>query len=211
MKRDIKNAMWLYLVTDRRWLRDRKLIDDVELALKGGVTCVQLRDKELSRSEWIEEALAMKELCHQYQVPLIINDNVEVMLEADADGVHVGQNDMPAAKVRELIGPNKILGVSAHNKEEALLAIKAGADYLGVGAIFTTSTKDDAKVINLQDVSDICKSVDIPIVAIGGIHENNIDQLIGTGVSGVAVVSAIMAKDDILEASKELKRKVQNI
>lgn len=207
MKKDnIKQAMRLYLVTDRRWIQ-KSLNEDVKKALDGGVTCVQIREKDMDHESFIHEVKDIKKLCEVYHVPLIINDDVDVMLAVDADGIHVGQKDMQASDVRQLIGPNKILGVSAQTVEQAKQAYLAGADYLGVGAIFHTQTKDDATDVSIQTLKDICSSVPIGIVAIGGIDENNILDLQNTGIDGVAVVSAIMAQDDIQQAAYELKKK----
>ncbi len=203
--------MQLYLVTDRHWLKAHSLYEDVEAAINGGVTCVQLREKHLNRQLFVQEAKELKELCNQNQIPLIINDNVEVMLEVDADGIHVGQSDMQAQDVRKLIGSDKVLGVSVQTVEQAITAQKAGADYLGVGAVFPTGTKDDAIEVDLATLQDICQHVDIPIVAIGGINQENLLQLKGSGIDGIAVVSAIMAAEDIIEATKQLKEKTKEL
>lgn len=212
MKKDkIKKAMQLYLVTDRHWLKAHSLYEDVETAINGGVTCVQLREKHLNRQLFIREAKELKEICNQNQIPLIINDDVEVMLEVDADGIHVGQNDMQAQDVRKLIGSDKVLGVSVQTVEQAITAQNAGADYLGVGAVFPTGTKDDAIEVDLATLQDICQHVDIPIVAIGGINQENLLQLEGSGIDGIAVVSAIMAAEDIFEATKQLKEKTKEL
>lgn len=212
MKKDkIKKAMQLYLVTDRHWLKAHSLYEDVEAAINGGVTCVQLREKHLNRQLFIREAKELKEICNQNQIPLIINDDVEVMLEVDADGIHVGQNDMQAQDVRKLIGSDKVLGVSVQTVEQAITAQNAGADYLGVGAVFPTETKDDAIEVDLATLQDICQHVDIPIVAIGGINQENLLQLEGSGIDGIAVVSAIMAAEDIFEATKQLKEKTKEL
>lgn len=207
MKRDdIQKAMCLYLVTDQRWVHN-SFYEDIEKALVGGVTCVQIREKHLNKEAFIKEAIDIKQLCHQYHVPLIINDNVDVMIASDADGIHVGQSDMAAQDVRKLIGPNKILGVSVQTVEQAQIAYNAGADYLGVGAVFSTSTKDDAVEVHQQTLKEICRVVPVPIVAIGGINEENISYLTHSGIDGVAVVSAIMAQDDIEKATRLLKQK----
>lgn len=212
MKKDkIKKAMQLYLVTDRHWLKAHSLYEDVEAAINGGVTCVQLREKHLNHQLFVQEAKELKELCNQNQIPLIINDNVEVMLEVDADGIHVGQSDMQAQDVRKLIGSDKVLGVSVQTVEQAITAQKAGADYLGVGAVFPTGTKDDAIEVDLATLQDICQHVDIPIVAIGGINQENLLQLKGSGIDGIAVVSAIMAAEDIIEVTKQLKEKTKEL
>lgn len=207
MKRDdIQKAMCLYLVTDQRWVHN-SFYEDIEKALVGGVTCVQIREKHLNKEAFIKEAIDIKQLCHQYHVPLIINDNVDVMIASDADGIHVGQSDMAAQDVRKLIGPNKILGVSVQTVEQAQIAYNAGADYLGVGAVFSTSTKDDAVEVHQQTLKEICRAVPVPIVAIGGINEENISYLTHSGIDGVAVVSAIMAQDDVEKATRLLKQK----
>ena len=212
MKKDkIKKAMQLYLVTDRHWLKAHSLYEDVEAAINGGVTCVQLREKHLNHQLFVQEAKELKELCNQNQIPLIINDNVEVMLEVDADGIHVGQSDMQAQDVRKLIGSDKVLGVSVQTVEQAITAQNAGADYLGVGAVFPTGTKDDAIEVDLATLQDICQHVDIPIVAIGGINQENLLQLKGSGIDGIAVVSAIIAAEDIIEATKQLKERTKEL
>lgn len=196
--------MLLYAVTDRAWLRKNSIASQVEQAIKGGVTFIQLREKKLSYEEFLSEAKQIKKITDAYQVPFVINDNVKVAIACDADGIHIGQGDMPVAKARKMIGNEKILGVSAQTVQQAIKAEQDGADYLGVGAVFTTSTKLDADALSIETLRDICNSVSIPVVAIGGINENNILQLSGTGIDGVAVVSAIFAKDDITQASLEL-------
>lgn len=200
-----KEDVLLYAITDRSWLGDSSLYDQVEQALEGGITILQLREKNLSYEDYLEEARSIKELCHRYNVPLIINDNVDIALAVDADGVHVGQSDMAAGAVRAKLGPDKIIGVSAHNVEEALEAVKNGADYLGSGAVFVTGTKNDASKISHDVVRDICDAVDVPVVGIGGITADNLMELKGTGIDGVAVISAIFAKKDIKEATRTLK------
>ena len=200
-----KKDLLLYAVTDRAWLGDKTLAQQVEESLKGGATMVQLREKHLDRETFKTEALELKELCRRYSVPLIINDNVELTLEIGSDGVHVGQEDLEAGRARALLGPDKILGVSAHSVEEALRAQEAGADYLGAGAVFPTDTKDDVSVLPYERLKDICAAVDIPVVAIGGIGTHNILRLSGSGVAGVAVVSAIYAQPDVERAARELK------
>ena len=206
MKLD-KSTMLLYVVTDRTWLGDRKLEDQVEETLKAGATFVQLREKELDYDHFVSEGRKLKRLTDQYQVPFVINDNIEVALAVDADGIHVGQKDMNAKDVRALIGVDKILGVSAQTVEQALLAQQQGADYIGVGAVFSTSTKNDADDVSYETVKAICEAVSIPVVAIGGINEHNISQLKGYGVDGVAVISAIFSKSDIGKATKELLKR----
>lgn len=201
-----KKHMLLYAVTDRRWSEDTTLYEQVEQALQGGVSTLQLREKNLSDEEFLKEAMEIKELCKKYNVPLIINDNVEVAIKCGADGVHVGQEDMEASKVREKVGPEIIIGVSAHNVEEARRAVSNGADYLGVGAVFNTSTKDDVDVLKKETLKEICLAVKIPVVAIGGINQDNILELKGTGVDGVAVVSAIFSSENIVETCKKLRK-----
>lgn len=206
-----KETMLLYGVTDRGNLHGKTLLQQVEESLKGGVTLVQLREKHLSFQEFLEEAKEMKELCHKYGVPLLINDNVEICIESGADGVHVGQKDMEAGAVREKLGKDKIIGVSARTVEQAMAAQNAGADYLGVGAVFSTSTKEDAKPLDHEILKAITKAVDIPVVAIGGISSENVSQLKGTGIDGVAVVSAIYGKENPKEASENLKTLVSEV
>jgi len=205
MKCDKEN-MLLYAVTDRAWTGKQSLYEQVEEALKGGITCLQLREKNLSDEDFLKEAIQIKALCNKYKVPFFINDNVEVAIKSGADGIHVGQDDMAAGRVRELVGDKMMIGVSAHSVEEAVEAVKNGADCLGVGAIFSTSTKKDASVLDLKVVADICKAVDVPVVAIGGIKKDNISKLKGTGVDGVALVSAIFAADDIKAECEELRK-----
>lgn len=192
-----KKTMLLYAVTDRMWTGKQSLYEQVEDALKGGVTCVQLREKELSDEEFLEEAFEIKELCHKYRVPFFINDNVNVAIRCGADGIHVGQEDMAAGAVRSVVGEDMMIGVSVHSVEEAIEAVENGADCLGVGAMFQTSTKLDAGVLSRQTLYDICHAVDVPVVAIGGLNKGNISELSGTGVDGVALVSAIFAAEDI--------------
>lgn len=203
--------MLLYAVTDRAWLNGETLESQVEKALKGGATFVQLREKELDEEKFLEEAKKIKKLCAEYHVPFVINDNVDIALKVDADGVHVGQSDMEAGKVREKLGPDKIIGVSCKTVEQALLAKKHGADYLGVGAMYPTGTKKDATAVTPEALSAICQAVDIPVVAIGGINKDRLEPLKGTGVDGVAVVSAIFAAEDIEKATRELKEAVREI
>lgn len=206
-----KETMLLYGVTDRGNLHGKTLLQQVEESLKGGVTLVQLREKHLSFQEFLEEAKEMKELCHKYGVPLLINDNVGICIESGADGVHVGQKDMEAGAVREKLGKDKIIGVSARTVEQAMAAQNAGADYLGVGAVFSTSTKEDAKPLDHEILKAITKAVDIPVVAIGGISSENVSQLKGTGIDGVAVVSAIYGKEKPKEAAENLKALVSEV
>ena len=204
MKFDKKNLL-LYAVTDRSWLGSETLVSAVEKALKGGATFVQLREKELETEKFLEEAKTIKELCRKYHVPFVVNDNVDIAIAVDANGVHVGQSDMEAGNVRELIGKGKILGVSAQTVEQAVLAEKRGADYLGVGAVFHTGTKADADYVSYDTLKEICEAVSIPVVAIGGINRDNIMELSGSGICGIAVISAIFAQPDIVKATAELK------
>ena len=201
-----KQDLSLYLVTDRHWTKDQSLVEQVEAGLKGGVTMVQLREKNLSDEEFLLKALELKELTTTYKVPFMINDNVWVAIQSDADGIHIGQDDLPADEVRKLVGEEKILGVSVQTVEQAQIAKRQGADYLGVGTVFSTDTKKDAKHVPLQVLKEICEAVNLPVVAIGGIDEDNVDELTGSGICGVAVVSAILASDDIMQAAKNLKR-----
>lgn len=201
-----KDIMLLYAVTNNKLKSKQTLIEQVESALKGGVTCVQLREKDLDDASFLAEAIEMKKLCEKYGVPLIINDNVDIAIKSGANGIHVGQSDMEVSEVRKLVGDNMIIGVSAHTVEEAKEAETGGADYLGVGAIYPTTTKQDATYVSLNELKRICNSVKIPVVAIGGIDKNTISKLYGTGVDGVAMVSAIFAADDIEQECRRLLR-----
>ena len=201
-----KEDLLLYAVTDRHWLNGETLYSQVEKTLEGGTTFVQLREKELDEAHFLEEAKKIKELCDRYHVPFVINDNVDIALEIDADGVHVGQSDMEAGDVRAKLGPDKIIGVSAQTVEQALLAQERGADYLGVGAVFHTDSKADAADISHETLKAITEAVDIPVIAIGGISKENVSELSGTGICGIAVISAIFAEKDIKNATKKLKK-----
>lgn len=203
--------MTVYAVTDRAWTGEKSLMEQVKEALEGGITFLQLREKKLSKEAFLQEAKEMKQLAEKYKVPFVINDNIEIAQKSGADGVHVGQDDMPVEEVRKILGEDKIIGVSAHNVEEALKAQKGGADYLGVGAVCQTATKSDASVVSMEEMKKICESVSIPVVAIGGIHKDNLLMLENTGVDGIAVVSAIFAAKDIKEAARELFAKVSKI
>ena len=200
-----KQHMLLYAVTDRAWTGKRTLYQQVEAALKGGVTCVQLREKELDEAAFLQEAKDIQALCRRYGVPFIVNDNVDIAVACGADGVHVGQEDMEAGEVRRRVGENMILGVSVHTVEEARRAVQNGADYLGLGAVFPTSTKTDVDVMPRETLRTICCAVDVPIVAIGGLNRGNILQLSGSGVDGVALVSAIFGAENIEESCQELR------
>lgn len=195
----------LYAVTDRHWLNNRTLTDVVRESLEGGVTMLQLREKTLAEPAFLAEAKELQALCREYHVPFIVNDNVDIALAMDADGVHVGQSDMEALDVRAKLGPGKIVGVSAQTVEQALLAEKHGADYLGVGAVFPTGSKDDADDVSYDTLKAICQAVSIPVVAIGGISRDNVARLADSGVCGVAVISAIYGAPDIRAAAQELK------
>ena len=198
-------------MTDRSWLHGETLYEQVEKALKGGVTLVQLREKELSEVDFEQEAKELLELCHKYNVNLIINDNVELAAKVGADGVHIGQSDMEVEKARAILGKEKIIGVTAKTVEQAKAAEAAGADYLGSGAVFGTSTKKDAKPMDHALLQEICESVKIPVVAIGGIDGGNILLLKGRKMAGVAVVSGLFACEDIKKAAEDLREKADRI
>jgi len=194
----------LYLVTDRRWLGERTLWDSVEEAIRGGATLVQLREKEISSKEYLELAQRVKEVTDRHDIPLIINDRIDIALAIDADGVHLGPDDLPVPLARKLLGGGKIIGSSAASVDEALLFQAQGADYLGVGAVFPTATKLGTEKVGLEDLRGIKSAVHIPVVAIGGINAENAKPVMETGVDGVAVVSAIMNQTDIREAARQL-------
>ncbi|MDO4678730.1 MAG: thiamine phosphate synthase [Blautia sp.] len=204
-----KEMLLLYGITDRAWEGRQTLYEQVEEALEGGITILQLREKNLKEEDFIREAVEIRNLCHKYNVPLIINDNVQVALKSGADGVHVGITDTPVAEIRELTGKNFIIGATAKTVEQAKEAEKSGADYLGVGAVFPSSTKKTAIRITKEELQKICSSVKIPAVAIGGITDENISEIKGGGMSGIAVVSAIFGAENIKEAAVELKEKVR--
>ncbi len=210
-KAKLAKQLLLYAVTDRYWLGDRTLYDVVKESLDGGVTFLQLREKDLDEEHFYEEAVQLQALAKKYGVPFVVNDNVEIAVKMDADGVHVGQSDMEAGDVRALIGEDKILGVSAQTVEQAVLAEKRGADYLGVGAVFPTGSKDDADDVSMEELKAICEAVSIPVVAIGGITQENTPQLAGSGICGIAVISAIYGQKDIRLASENLKKVTEKI
>lgn len=211
MKAD-RTWLTLYAVTDRRWLKPGEhLTEAVEELLKAGVTCVQLREKEMDDRQLLEEAKRMKELCSRYGVPLIVNDRPDIAKESGADGVHVGLSDMEIVKARELLGDSCMIGGSAHNVPEALAAWRAGADYIGCGAVFGSSTKTDASVLSIKELKAICGAVEIPVAAIGGISSSNVKMLRGSGIDGVAVVSALFAADDRAGAVKELLQHIKDV
>ncbi len=206
MRDKLAQSLLLYAVTDRHWLGDRTLYDVVRESLEGGVTFLQLREKDLDDENFYKEAVRLQEMAREYGVPFVVNDNVDIAVRMDADGVHVGQSDMEAGDVRALIGPDKILGVSAQTVEQAVLAEKRGADYLGVGAVFPTGSKDDAVEVSHETLKAICEAVSIPVVAIGGITVNNTPELAGSGICGIAVISAIYGQKDIYQATVSLKK-----
>ena len=206
-----KKDLLLYAVTDRHWLNGRTLYSVVKESLDGGVTFLQLREKELDEVHFLEEAKELQQLCREYQVPFIVNDNVDIAISMDADGVHVGQSDMEAGDVRAKLGSDKIIGVSAQTVEQAVLAEKQGADYLGVGAVFPTGSKDDADDVSYETLKAICEAVSIPVIAIGGITQENVKELAGSGICGIAVISAIYAQQDIRKASEDLKKETQRM
>lgn len=204
--------MKLYAVTDRSWLKDgESLADSVEELLKAGVTCVQLREKGAADDFFLQEAAALKELCSRYHVPLIINDRPDIAMKAGADGVHVGLSDMGIEKARKMLGAGYIIGGSAHNVAEAFHAQAAGADYIGCGAVFGSTTKQDVTLLPTEELKAICQAADIPVVAIGGIHAGNIKKLSGTGISGVAVISALFAAEDKTEAARKLLERINQL
>ena len=200
-----KHSLRLYAVTDRAWVGRQTLCQQVEAALQGGVTCVQLREKHLDRDAFLAEARQICALCRRYGVPFIVNDDLDVALACGADGIHVGQDDMPAAEVRRRAGRRLIVGVSAHTPEEARLAEAAGADYLGAGAVFGSATKTDASLLTPAGLQAVCAAVHIPVVAIGGVNAGNILQLQGSGAAGAAVVSGIFGAPDITAACRALR------
>lgn len=206
-----KKELILYAVTDRHWLGEETLYDQVKKALDGGATFVQLREKKLDREDFLAEALEIQKLCKKYGVPFVINDEVSIAKDIDADGVHVGQSDMEAMDVRKVLGPDKILGVSAQTVEQAIIAEKHGADYLGVGAVFATGSKDDADDVSHETLKAICEAVSIPVIAIGGITKDNVSELAGSGICGVAVISAIFGQNDIKKATEDLKVSVEKM
>lgn len=202
---EIRKGMLLYAVTDQSWLKDGEtLLSVCEDVLASGATFLQIREKDLDANAFEAEAAKLKDLCARYKVPYVVNDSVEIALSIDADGVHVGQSDIKGRDIRSLIGPDKILGISAGTVDEAVAAEKAGADYIGVGAVFGTSTKKNARNLTVAKLKEISNAVSIPVVAIGGINGTNLLELSGSGVDGVAVVSAIFAAEDPGKATKQL-------
>ena len=209
-KEQIRKAMLLYAVTDQSWLKDGEtLLDVVKEVLKNGATFLQIREKDLNEADFETEAKKLQDICKEYHVPYVVNDNVEIAIKIGADGVHVGQSDIKGRDIRELIGSDKILGISAGTVEEAIAAEQAGADYIGVGAVFGTSTKKNARNMSIDRLKEIVEAVDIPVVAIGGINASNMSELAGSKVDGVAIVSAIFAAEHPGEATKDLLLKAR--
>ena len=206
-----REALKLYAITDRSWLDGETLADEVEKALRGGATIVQLREKGLDHDALLQEAIEIGALCRRYSVPFIINDDVQIALECGADGVHVGQEDMAAAEARRLLGPDRIVGVTCKTVEQAIEAERQGADYLGSGAMFPSLAKPGATGISFDTLRAICAAVETPVVAIGGITHENVDKLRDTGIAGVCVVGAIFAQPDPEQAARALKEKVTQI
>ena len=206
-----RSRLLLYAVTDRAWIGERTLKEQVEEALRGGATCIQLREKNLTKEALLAEALEIRPLCQQYHVPLIINDHADVALAAGADGVHVGQEDTDVREIRRTAGDRLIIGVSAHTVEEAVTAERSGADYLGIGAVFPTGTKSNVTAMPLETLRAICAAVSIPKVAIGGIHASNAGLLAGSGIDGIAVVSGIFGAPDPRAAAEELLRVARKV
>ena len=191
-----RKDLLLYAITDRTWLNGRSLLSQVEEVLNNGATFLQLREKNLSYNELVEEAVKIKEIAAKYNVPFVINDNIYAAKESGADGVHIGQDDASYIKAREVLGDGKIIGMTAHNLNEALAAQEAGADYIGTGAVFPTSTKQDTIPLSLENLKEITDNIQIPVVAIGGINHENILRLKGSGIDGAAVISAIFAQEN---------------
>ena len=207
-----KEMLLLYAVTDQSWLKEGEtLLDVVKEVLKNGATFLQIREKDLNEAAFEAEAKKLQNICKEYQVPYVVNDNVEIALKIGADGVHVGQSDIKGRDIRAMIGEDKILGISAGTVEEAIAAEKAGADYIGVGAVFGTSTKKNARNMTMDRLKEIVEAVNIPVVAIGGINSQNISELSGSKVDGVAVVSAIFAAENPGEATKDLLAKAKKL
>lgn len=204
---DLCKSLVLYAVTDRHWTGEKNLLEQTEEAILGGTTMVQIREKNLDEVEFEKEARELQLLCKKYKVPFIVNDNVQLAAKIDADGVHVGQDDMDVRDVRAILGDEKIIGVSAQTVEEAVLAEQGGADYLGVGAVFPTGSKSDAIEVPHETLKAICSTVKIPVVAIGGITKDNLIELKDSGIKGISVISAIFAQKDIKSAAEELKKR----
>ncbi len=204
-REEIRQAMLLYGITDRTWLKPGESLSDVcREILEHGVTFLQIREKNLAQEAFLEEARELKDLCAQFHVPFVVNDSVEIAVQSGADGVHVGQSDIKGRNIREMIGPERILGISAGTVEEARKAEQAGADYIGVGAVFGTATKKDARNLSVEKLREISASVSIPVVAIGGINRGNVRELSGSGVDGIAVISALFGAEQPGKAAAEL-------
>ena len=199
-----KSSLLLYAVTDRSWCQNENLVSQTKKALLGGVTFVQIREKHISQDEFYNEAIELKNLCAEFKVPFVVNDDVQLAKKINADGVHIGQNDMALLEAKKVLGPQKIIGVSVQTVSQALLAEKQGATYLGVGSVFNTSSKDDAEKISLETLKNITSAVKIPVVAIGGINLQNVKELSQSGICGIAVISAIFAQKDITNSTKDL-------
>lgn len=206
-REEIAKALKLYVITDRSWLKeDETLLSVCEKVIQNGATFLQLREKELNAEETRKEAIELQELCRSYKIPFVVNDSVEIAMEMDADGVHVGQSDIKDRDIRAILGPDKILGMTAKTVEQAVAAEKAGADYIGTGAVFGSTTKKDAKNLSIEELKKIVASVNIPVVAIGGINSENVSRLEGSGVNGAAVISGIFAAEDPAEKTSEMSR-----
>ncbi len=203
--------MKLYAVTDRAWTGKQTLLEQAEAALRGGITCLQLREKNLDRDSILREAVELKDLCRSYGVPLIINDDPEIAVKSGADGVHIGQKDITLKDAREITGNNMIIGVTAASPELAVAAELCGADYIGSGAVFGSNTKSDARPLSHEVLRKICSSVKIPVVAIGGINRDNMPLLAGTGIAGTALVSAVFSAEDIESECRKLLEISENI
>lgn len=212
---DLRSVLVLYAVTDRAWIGSgfpcKSLSEAVSHAIEGGATCIQLREKNLDEETFLSEAIEIGKLCASKKIPLIINDSVNVARESGADGVHIGQSDISLAEARRVLGPDKTIGVSCQTEAQAVQAERDGADYLGVGAVFPTSSKSDADSVPLEMLKSICGAVAIPVVAIGGISRTNAQQLAGSGIAGISVISAIFAQADIVSSARELLHIAQTI
>lgn len=206
-----KQNMLLYAVTDRSWLNGKTLAEEVEEAIIGGATFIQLREKNLDSDDFLSEATEIRKICNKYKVPFVIDDNVEIAIKSGADGVHLGQNDMNISQARALLGKNKIIGATARTSEQAVRAEQEGADYIGSGAVFATSTKSDTVPLSYENLCKICRSVSIPVVAIGGINTGNVKYLTGSGINGIAVVSGIFKSDNVRESAGTLKEMIIDI
>lgn len=210
-KKNLRSSLLLYAVTDRHWTGEKTLIQQTEEALEGGATFLQIREKNLNEQDFEKEAIEIQKLCKKFNIPFIINDNVMLAKKINADGVHIGQDDMNPLEARKILGSEKIIGVSAQTVSEAVLAENQGADYLGVGAVFPTGSKEDAIEVPHETLKAICNAVKIPVVAIGGITKDNLIELKGSGICGISVISAIFGQKDIKSAAEDLKIRVKKI